>query len=101
MPSPVIAWLEWDDENEEHLARHGITPDDVDSMIFESNWLSRRNKRSHPAGRRVFIGPTAGNQIITVVLEPGRADSWRPVTGRVASPEEVDAYRRARGHAAR
>lgn len=40
MPSPAIAWLEWDDENEDHLARHGLTPDDVHSMIFESDWLS-------------------------------------------------------------
>lgn len=74
-----ITELEFDEDNEEKLDTHGITPVDV-MQILENRYTVRRNKK-HRTGARQLIGETNGGRMLTVILAetpvPGR---WRPIT---------------------
>jgi uncharacterized DUF497 family protein len=39
---------EWDDDNSEHIARHGVEPEEVDEIVYEdchSAWIVRGRRR--------------------------------------------------------
>jgi uncharacterized DUF497 family protein len=76
----LIVEFEWDDENVEHMARHGLDLDEVNAML-NSRITVIRNKRAG-SGQYKFIGRARGGDLITVVVArtatPGR---WRPITG--------------------
>lgn len=87
MPRVAIYYLELDDENVAHIARHGITADEVE-QITGNPYITARNRRG-PANRIVMIGRTNGGRELTIVLEATRDDGvWRPVTGWVATATE-------------
>jgi hypothetical protein len=75
-----IVELEFDDYNEEELAKHRIVPREI-IEIFENPYTVRRNKKTGSGDRQV-IGRTNGGRFLTIILAatvvPGR---WRPVTG--------------------
>lgn len=76
----LIVEFEWDDQNVQHLARHGLGADEVNAML-NSRITVIRNKRAG-SGQYKFIGRASGGELITVVVArtavPGR---WRPITG--------------------
>ena len=88
----LITELEFDDYNEEELARHSISLVEV-MQILSNRYTVRRNKKQR-SGDRQLIGETNGGRVLTVILAetavPGR---WRPVTGWDSS----EAERRALG----
>ncbi|MGI8968617.1 MAG: hypothetical protein ACR2GA_05890 [Chloroflexota bacterium] len=83
--------FEWDDANVAHLVRHGLDPDDVDTML-ESRITVMRNKQTG-SGDYKFIGLGRGGIPITIVVArtavPGR---WRPITGRRSNDAERRSY---------
>jgi hypothetical protein len=37
-----ITWFEWDDNNIEHIARHDVTPDEVEGVAFDDEpWIKK------------------------------------------------------------
>ena len=55
---------EWDDDNIEHIARHGVEPEEVEEIVYEDcfpSWIVRARRRAYekPAGqssaRRVWV----------------------------------------------
>jgi hypothetical protein len=75
-----IAELEFDDYNEEELARHAITPQEV-LQILQNRFTVRRNKKSG-SGERQLIGDTNGGRTLTIVLATTHVpERWRPITG--------------------
>lgn len=81
-----IYFLEWDDENEEHLGSHGISPSEARELLSNCH-ITVLNPR---AERRItLIGRTDGGRILSMALDatedPG---TWRPVTGIEATPAE-------------
>jgi uncharacterized DUF497 family protein len=84
----AIYFLEFDDDNTEHLSRHGIAPEEVE-QVTGNDYVTARNKR-HPKNRIVMIGRTDGGRMLTVVLETTRDDVvWRPITGWDSGPQEI------------
>jgi uncharacterized DUF497 family protein len=85
--------FEWDEGNESELARHHITPSEVE-QVFDNNpaWAANRRGRS---GDWVMYGPTNGGRALTIIMlvkEP----KIRAVTGWDMSPGERTRYVRRR-----
>ena len=88
----LISELEFDDYNEEELARHEITPREV-MQLLRNRYTVRRNKRDR-TGDRQLIGVTDGGRVVTVVLAATAVpDRWRPVTGWTSTASERRALR--------
>ena len=84
--------LEFDDYNEEELARHGVTPQEV-MQILSNRYTVRRNRKDR-SGQRQLIGETNGGRLLTVILaETAVEGRWRPVTGWDSTEAERSALR--------
>jgi len=71
--------LIWDEQNEEHIAKHGVTPREVNQMV-ENPHIFVRNRR-HRRGQLLMIGSTHGGRVLTVALAKAKSkDAWRPTT---------------------
>ena len=87
-----IYFLEWDDENEEHLARHGLTPGLVRQVLANRHITVENPKQEE---RVLLIGETHGGTLVTISLAPTRdPGTWRPVTGWSATEAERKLFRR-------
>ena len=81
------AWdLEFPEDAEEHLARHGISLTEV-LQIFDGPYTIRRNRGNRTADR-VVIGKTHGGAAIAVFLAETAHDTWVVITGRPATEGE-------------
>jgi uncharacterized DUF497 family protein len=82
-----IGELEWDERNEEHIARHGVSVGEVIEVIE-----GRSHARKH-RGRYLVFGRTgAGRYLLIVLVHKGRG-CWRVITSR----DMTDAERRHLG----
>lgn len=83
----AVYFLEFDDENTEHIAQHGIAPEEIEQMTGNA-YVTARNVRG-PENRIVMIGRTDGGRTLTIVLEATRDEVvWRPVTGWESTASE-------------
>jgi uncharacterized protein len=71
--------FEWDDDNVEHLARHGITPEEVEEL-FEGPVIRRRGGTDAPDRFRV-LGRTAAGRYLAMIYQERARDVVRPFTG--------------------
>ena len=80
--------LEFDEGNEGHVTKHGISVSEL-MQVFAGDPLWSRNVRGHTAAWRM-IGRTAGGRAVVavVVYDEGRR-SVRPVSARECEPHEV------------
>ena len=62
-----MPWYEfiWDGENEEHLAEHGITPDEFVQVVSNPDCV----EISRSSGRPVAFGPTSTGKYLACVYE--------------------------------
>ncbi len=83
--------LEWTDEDIDHIRRHNIEPEEVES-IFESKIYYKRRKEFYD-----FLGMTKGGRILFVVLEKLEGNTYRVAIARNATSTEKGLYvKRAR-----
>ena len=80
--------LVWDGWNVAHIARHGVTPHEVEAVCRGFTHASRTYK-----GRLRVIGQTASGRMLTVILAPVECEIYYPVTARPASRRERRTYR--------
>lgn len=80
MPSTIDNW-EWDDDNLDHLAQHGLNRRVV-LQVAHVDPRFRRN-RSGRAATHQMIGPDYGGQFWTVCIVEcsGKRGTWRAITG--------------------
>jgi len=58
-----IREFEWDDNNIEHISRHGVFPDEVEDVAFDDNpWIRKGRK-----GTRYMLGYTVAGRYLFVV----------------------------------
>lgn len=58
-----IREFEWDDNNIEHIARHGVFPDEVEDVAFDDDpWIRKGRK-----GTRYMLGYTVAGRYLFVV----------------------------------
>ena len=84
--------FEWDDDNLDHLARHGISADEVEEL-FESPVVRRRGGTDAPDRFRV-LGRTASGRYLGIVYQRKAHGVIRPFTGWDLRPHERDLYDR-------
>ena len=82
-----IRRLVWDAWNEAHIARHGVTAEEVEEVCRGSPMTSETYKE-----RVRVVGPTLAERMLTVILAPQGQDVYYPVTARSASRKERRRY---------
>ena len=93
---PRVYDLEFDDDNIEELARHGVSLEEA-FQVLDDRPRFFQNKRPHAAAV-IMIGSTHGGRLLTMPLaETPIAGLWRPASGWDSSPGERARYEAARG----
>lgn len=81
--------LAWDERNEEHIARHGVTREEVEDAVRNKPFVTRARD-----GTYRVIGQTLGGRYLTVIVAPRVDGPFYVVTARDAEPGERRGYRR-------
>jgi uncharacterized DUF497 family protein len=88
MPSLVITTLIWDDWNTAHIARHNVTPKEVEAVCSDKHIVRRRYDN-----RFIVVGYTLQQRPLLVVLDPEPQEGvFYPVTARAADRKERQWY---------
>lgn len=84
----TIREYEWDDDNVDHIAAHGVTPEEVENCLRAAKIRRGRD------GRYVALCRTAGGRHLLVVFAYRGAGRVRVVTARDMEPRERRLYGR-------
>ncbi len=76
MPYFDFIWEETEDGNIEHIAQHGLTPEEVEEIMLDPEHTSV----SRSSGRPIVFGYTNTGKYIAVVYEQIDADTVYPIT---------------------
>ncbi len=88
----MLDWdeFEWDQENEEHIARHDVDPYEAEEAVQDPGSIHWRTRE----GRFFYIGMAENGRVLVVILDRKGRHLWRVATAREAIPKERKAYRR-------
>jgi len=86
-----IRRLNWDDWNIAHIARHEVTPEEVEEVCY-GDYVKREGYKR----RIMLIGPTRAGRMLAIVLEGEGDDVYFVVTARSADRKERRVYREER-----
>ena len=81
--------LLWDDENMEHIARHGVNPEEVEDVCFGFHFI-----RKERDGIYILSGQSATGRYLTVIIEGMGRGAFRPKTAFDMSENYKRSYRR-------
>ena len=84
--------FEWDEDNEGHLARHGISRREAEEAL--SGLTVRVRRRTDSPDRIHLLGRTAGGRYLLVIVQEKGGDLIRPFTGWDMTPHERQQYGR-------
>lgn len=85
-----IRRLIWDEANVAHIARHHVTPDEVEEICDASHW----SKRASGSQKRLLYGQTdAGRYLLVILSERDEPQVYRTVTARDMTDAERRLYR--------
>ncbi|MHB8841509.1 MAG: BrnT family toxin [Candidatus Aquicultor sp.] len=56
--------FEWDDGNTDHLAEHGVTPDEAEEAVYDKRYVGRTRQK-----RLVFLGQTDAGRYLKVICQ--------------------------------
>jgi uncharacterized DUF497 family protein len=87
-----IQALHWDDANTEHVARHGLSPADIEDVCYGEHLAFKGKYR-----RLILYGKTKGGEMIMVVLERIYDQVFRLITARSMTGNEKHSYRKKTG----
>ena len=71
--------FDWDEHNEQHLSRHGITPKDAEDVL-SGNHILLEYQTHGDEQRWVAVGATRAGRILSIVFAV-RGEAVRPITG--------------------
>lgn len=82
--------FDWDDANVDHIAEHGVVPDEAEDVLYNAPLLLGERLEGDEA-RLVFVGVTNGGRHLVVSVTQG--DDWvRVCTAFPASSKLVRRY---------
>lgn len=87
--------FDWDEHNEQHLARHGISPRDAEDVLLGNHILLQYQTAGNEQ-RWVAVGATRTGRVLSIVFAV-RGEAMRPITGWVSDKETADMYLREWG----
>lgn len=86
-----IVRFEWDEWNVEHIARHGVKPDEAEEVLWNGPLI-----RQGRSGTRVALGQTEAGRLLAVVFAVRSGHAVYVVTARDMDHKERRLYRRER-----
>ena len=86
----IIEGLSWDEQAEERIHRHSVTPREVEEAV-ENILYSRKS-----GGYFLLVAQTYGGRYLTLILDDLGDGIWYPVTARDAVESEKRLARRNR-----
>jgi uncharacterized protein len=82
----------WPEERIEHIARHGVTPAEVEQVCFGKSWV--RRAKSEGANRVYYVlGQTGAGRYLFCVVIPFPDGNGYPVTAREMTSKEKRRFR--------
>ena len=87
--------FDWDEHNEQHLARHGISRRDAEDVL-SGNHLLLEYQTEGAEQRWIAVGATRIGRILTIVFAV-RDEAIRPITGWPADKVTAEIYLREWG----
>jgi uncharacterized DUF497 family protein len=87
-----ITKLDWDDYRVDHIALHGVEPEEVWEVCEDSLHLARRQGQN----RYRLYGQTAEGRYLFIVLECIEGTIYKPITARDMTEGEKRNFRRLR-----
>lgn len=92
-----IAGIDWSDTDIEHIARHGVNPEEVEEVIAVGP-VWRRGRKHRVTGRASLyaLGQTEGGRYLFVVLSPRGGGRARCITAMDMDPATRAFYARHR-----
>ena len=91
---------EWDDDNTEHIAQHGVEAEEVEEIVYEDchpSWIVRARRRAIREIRWTIFGQTcAGRYLLAVIAPYAERGVWRAVTAREMERHTRRRYQRWR-----
>jgi len=89
--------LIWDEWNVEHIAAHGVEPEEVEEVCTSRRRLVLRIGLSKRGLKRYQVfGPTDSGRLLTVILDRVQPGRFYMVTSRDMTNQEKRGYRRKR-----
>ena len=85
--------FEWDEANEEHIARHGFTPREAEEALTDPHRIGAPAYNTASEQRRAFLGATGAGRVLYVVYTRRRG-KLRVVAAREATDVQRKRYRR-------
>ena len=70
----------WDEDNEEHLGRHGILDEEAEEIFFNS-YVITPNKKKHGPRRYRIDGKTNAGRRLRIIFEDLGSCTARIITG--------------------
>jgi len=70
----------WDEDNLEHLARHGIRHEEAEQLFF-NKYIITPNKKRHGPRRYRIDGRTDGGRYLRLIFEDFSKNIARVITG--------------------
>ena len=86
----MLVELLWDDEAIEHIARHNVTPTEVEDVIYEVRSLILMTRQN----RYIVYGQTGSGRYLKVVVEPLGRGRFYPVTAYEMDDTDRQMFRR-------
>lgn len=77
----------------EHIARHGITPDEAEEALLDPRRIGTQARNTDDERRWAVLGATISGRVLLVVFTR-RAGLVRVITARDADPVQRRRYRR-------
>lgn len=90
--------LEWDDANEDHCARHGVTPTLVETIVetIKDDAPKFYANREGRTGTHMMIGSDELDRLWTIIILPAGAPGRRKaITGWPSTNTEIGLYQGA------
>ena len=85
----IINTLIWDDWNIEHIARHNVTPEEVENALADENAVYLKAKQ----GRVMVLGRAGKRLLATVLNQQETPEEFYVITARDMSKKERAYYR--------
>jgi hypothetical protein len=88
----VVAWREirWTEESEEHIARHEVTPDEVEQVVNTHPRLTKTGR----GGTELIYGTTDAGRYLLIVVSEALDGLDFIVTARDMDLDEQQEFRR-------
>lgn len=90
--------LRWSDYRIQHIAEHGITPEEVEEAIFHDRHriFKKYQKSTEFPGKYLYLvyGRTSAGRLITIILLNVEGIEYIPLTARNMVPSERQQYLR-------